>query len=423
MSLITGSLFVLLLGSVPWGFFLGLLVMMVWQLRYLYRLIMWLEAGLRDEPPDLPGAWAKMVDRIYQLKQKHTQSQTQLRHALRRIRQSTSALQEGIVMLDAQGNLEWWNPSARQLLGLRRPHDLGMPIINLLRNPSFVRYFHQRHYAEPIELTSPLDRQHRLMFSIAEFGRSDRLLVVRDVTRIHQLEVMRQGFIGNVSHELKTPITIIQGYLETFLSQLGEQPPHLAKAMYRMLLQTQRMSELVNDFLTLLKLETSDQANNLQSIDIGQMLVELRQGAQELCNRQKKQQDITIEIASPAWLIANEQEIFSAFSNLVYNAVKYTTETGTVYLRWWTDDVGGYFAVSDTGIGIAAHHLSRLTERFYRVDQSRARSSGGTGLGLAIVKHVLKRHHAHLKIQSTPGQGSVFTCHFPLQAIAKSQRD
>jgi two-component system phosphate regulon sensor histidine kinase PhoR len=214
-----------------------------------------------------------------------------------------------------------------------------------------------------------------------------------------------------------------QGYLETFLSQLGEQPPHLAKAMYRMLLQTQRMSELVNDFLTLLQLETSDQANNLQPIDIGQMLVELRQSAQELCNRQKKQQDIAIEIASDVWLVANEQEIFSAFSNLVYNAVKYTTETGTVSLRWWTDEAGGYFAVSDTGIGIAAHHLSRLTERFYRVDQSRARSSGGTGLGLAIVKHVLKRHHAHLKIQSTPGQGSVFTCHFPLQAIAKGQHD
>ena len=258
----------------------------------------------------------------------------------------------------------------------------------------------------------------RIQLLITRYGNNEHLMLVRDVTRIHQLEQMRKDFIANVSHELRTPLTVIFGYLETLLDNVEEVNPRWVRALQQMHQQGGRMQTLLNDLLLLAKLEATDYPSDNHPLDIRTLLETITEDAQELSGG--KNQQISLDLESDVHLKGSETEVRSAFSNLIFNAVKYTPAEGKIRVRWWSDERGAHLSVQDSGIGIEPKHLPRLTERFYRVDSSRASNTGGTGLGLAIVKHVLLRHRGSLEINSVPGKGSVFTCHFPPVQLAQA---
>jgi len=319
-------------------------------------------------------------------------------------------------MLDSDGNLEWWNRAAETLLGLKTPQDSGQPVTNLVRHPRFKEYFEQNNYLEPLEIPSPINDRLRVQLLITRYGNNEHLMLVRDVTRIHQLEQMRKDFVANVSHELRTPLTVICGYLETLLDNVKEVNPRWVRALQQMHQQGGRMQTLLNDLLLLAKLEATDYPSDNHPVVVSTVLQTIKSDAQALSGQNN--QRITLEVDSDAQLKGSETELRSAFSNLVFNAVKYTPAEGTIRIRWWDDEQGAHLSVQDSGPGIEPKHLPRLTERFYRVDSSRASNTGGTGLGLAIVKHVLLRHRGTLDISSVVGKGSTFTCHFaPAQVI------
>ncbi|MEB0170240.1 phosphate regulon sensor histidine kinase PhoR, partial [Pseudomonas sp. CCC4.4] len=251
---------------------------------------------------------------------------------------------------------------------------------------------------------------------ITRYGNNEHLMLVRDVTRIHQLEQMRKDFVANVSHELRTPLTVICGYLETLIDNAEGINPRWVRALQQMQQQSERMQALLNDLLLLAKLEATDYPSDNQPVVVSTLLQIIKNDALALSAQRK--QRITLSIDNEAKLKGSESELRSAFSNLVFNAVKYTQAEGTIHIRWWDDEQGAHMSVQDSGPGIETKHLSRLTERFYRVDSSRASNTGGTGLGLAIVKHVLLRHRGTLEIVSVVGKGCTFTCHFaPAQVI------
>ncbi|TWI49316.1 two-component system phosphate regulon sensor histidine kinase PhoR [Pseudomonas duriflava] len=397
---------------------IGLFIYVLWLVRHLIRLQQWLlkaEDGV--EPPEASGFWGELFDTLYYAQRRERQKREGLEAVIDRALASTAALRDGVVLVDRHGNLEWWNPAAEGLLGLRSPQDNGQPIANLVRHPRFSEYFSRGIYQDPLELTSPLNDRQYLHVQITRFGEGDRLILVRDVTRLHQLEQMRKDFVANVSHELRTPLTVIAGYVETLVDNADQDAnPRWLRALGQMQQQANRMQHLIDDLLLLAKLEATDYPADNKPIAIAPMLHVIQQDARALSAQRGHK--ITLEADSTLALKGSEPELRSAFSNLVFNAVKYTPDGGQIRIRWWQDERGAQLSVSDSGLGIEARHLPRLTERFYRVDASRASSTGGTGLGLAIVKHVLIRHHGHLEIESTPGQGSVFTCVFQSSQIA-----
>jgi len=343
-----------------------------------------------------------------------------LQAVIDRVQESTAALKDAVVMLDSLGNLEWWNRAAETLLGLKTPQDSGQSMTNLVRDPRFKEYFERGNYSEALEIPSPVNDHRRLQFHITRYGNHEHLLLVRDVTRLHQLEQMRKDFVANVSHELRTPLTVIAGYLETLLDNVEAVNPRWLRALQQMQQQGGRMQTLLNDLLLLAKLEATDYPSDNQPVAVDLLLLSIVNDAQALSGEQRHR--ISLEADPHLRLKGSEPELRSAFSNLVFNAVKYTPAEGEIRVRWYADEQGAYLAVSDSGMGIDARHLPRLTERFYRVDSSRASNTGGTGLGLAIVKHVLLRHRGQLDIASVPGKGSTFTCRFAATQMVRRER-
>ena len=402
----------LITGEYAWALAAGLAAHLGWTLSQLLRLHKWLKEHKPDEPPpDGYGLWGEVFDSIYHLQRRNERARGRLQAVIDRVQESTAALKDAVIMLDSHGNLEWWNIAAETLLGLKTPQDSGQAITNLIRDPRFIEYFERSNYLEPLELPSPVSNRRRLQFHITQYGNREHLMLVRDVTRLHQLEQMRKDFVANVSHELRTPLTVIAGYLETLLDNVEEVNPRWLRALQQMQQQGGRMQNLLNDLLLLAKLEATDYPSDNQPVAVDLLLLSIKNDAQALSA--ERQHRITLEADPHLKLKGSEAELRSAFSNLVFNAVKYTPDEGTIHIRWWSDASGAHLSVQDTGLGIEAKHLPRLTERFYRVDSSRASNTGGTGLGLAIVKHVLLRHRARLEIASTLGKGSTFTCHFP----------
>jgi two-component system, OmpR family, phosphate regulon sensor histidine kinase PhoR len=320
-------------------------------------------------------------------------------------------------MLDGDGHLEWWNHAAEGLLGLRAPDDSGQHVHNLIRDPRFVAYFDEGVFRDPLDIPSPGDPSVWLQYTITRYGQGDRLMVVRDITRLRNLEQMRKDFVANVSHELRTPLTVIVGYLETMLDADEQLSQRWRRPLQQMQQQARRMQTLLKDLLLLARLETSDNPLEERPVDIAGVLRTIHQDALALSGERGHR--ISLDIAGTGALLGNESELRSAFSNLVFNAVKYTPDGGEIGIRWWEDERGGHLGVTDNGVGIAPEHIGRITERFYRVDSSRSTNTGGTGLGLAIVKHVLLRHQSKLQVASTPGKGSLFACHFPLERLIK----
>lgn len=393
--------------------FLASLLLLANYLYQLHRLVQW-QNSTQNEPPEALGIWGQVFDNLYIYQRQQKLYQQKLKQVLGRIQESSQALKDGVVMIDSAGELEWWNQAAEQLIGLRSPDDKGRPLTHLLRDPSFVEYFDSRHYQESLILASPIAEGRTLEYQITLFGENERLLLIRDFTKMQRLEKMRQDFIANVSHELRTPLTVLTGYLETFSDHAENLPHKWQRGLQLMQQQARRMEHLVEDLLTLSRLETSDLEVSATPIAVDQLVHSIRQDALALSN---EGHSISLDVDRQLCIHGSEKELRSAFSNLVFNAVKYSTPGTEIQIRWQHDRYGAHFEVLDEGPGIDAKHIARLTERFYRVDEGRGSTTGGTGLGLAIVKHVMLRHQGQLTIQSELGQGSCFSCHLPITRI------
>ncbi len=325
--------------------------------------------------------------------------------SLRDLRSAAGNLPDAVVLLDNEQHVRWFNHAAEDLLGLRRPQDRGADLHERLSNSDLAGWL-QDGAREPLnDIVAPGRPDRHLNVTLLPFGRRQRLLLARDISDLTRLEQVRRDFVANVSHELRTPLTVIHGYLELLDP---EDVPELAPVLGEMRAQSKRMGQIVEDLLTLSRLETQEHVTD-ERVAMAPLLATLRKEAEALSQGRHK---IVLESTAEADLLGSPKDLHSALSNLVSNAVRYTPAGGTITIRWQRSPQGATYSVSDTGFGIPASHLSRLTERFYRVSSSRSRDSGGTGLGLSIVKHVLNLHQARLQIESTPGQGSTFSCHF-----------
>ena len=372
----------LITGEYAWPLVIGLAGYLGWHLQQLLRLHKWLRTREGDEaPPEGYGLWGEVLDSIYHLQRRDQKVRARLQAVIDRVQESTAALKDAVVMLDRDGNLEWWNIAAEKLLGLQTPQDSGQQITNLLRDPRFIDYFDNHNYNEPLELPSPVNNHLRLQFHITRYGNREHLMLVRDITRLHQLEQMRKDFVANVSHELRTPLTVISGYLETLLDNVENVNPRWLRALQQMQQQGGRMQNLLNDLLLLAKLEATDYPSDNQPVAVDLLLLSIKNDAQALSG--ERHHRISLEADPHLKLKGSEAELRSAFSNLVFNAVKYTPDEGEIHVRWWSDEQGAHLSVQDTGLGIEAKHLPRLTEL---------------------------------------GKGSTFTCHFPpLQMVRRGQ--
>jgi len=401
--------------SPSWAIVGGLMAVFVYHAHKLQQLDTWLKSDDRfAELPDSQGVWGRVFDRMEELQLKHFKSQQELTTSILRIQKSANALREGVLTVDANGALEWWNTSARKMLGLKKKQDRGAPLLHLLREPSFFRYYHHADFSQPIYIQSPVNPEQVLEVAVTAFAKGDNLLILRDMTDSIKLENMRRDFTGNVSHELRTPLTVIQGYLESFQLHHPELDTDVQKGHARMLAHTHRMTNLVQDLLVLSRLEESIDHSKMVQLQMPPLLTLALSQGQELSQRLDKKVTINSAIKSQNNVLGIKAEILSVLTHLVNNAVKYTPHGGRIAVTYQVTDGQLCLSVADNGIGIGAQHLPRLTERFYRVDASRSSASGGTGLGLAIVNRIIERHKGSLDIISEEGQGSCFTCTFPL---------
>ena len=326
-------------------------------------------------------------------------------------RQSTEALPDAAVVLGPHDEIEWTNKAARDVLGLQQG-DKGQRILNLIRYPDFIHYLKSGKYNDAIILPSPVDNRIILAVRIVSYGAGLRLLLAQDVTQLKQMERMRKDFVANVSHELRTPLTVLKGYLETLQDIDDGDSPLLTGSLEQMLSQTERMQHLVDDLLLLTRLET--QRKKSECVDVPALLNQICKEGGQLVQTQNR---IALDIATKVHITGDEQELRSAFTNLLDNALKYSAEDTLVNVRWYRNGHSIVLEVEDCGEGIAPSDIPRVTERFYRSEVKRNRKVSGTGLGLAIVKHVLMRHDARLAIVSELGKGSRFSCHFPTDRV------
>ena len=405
------------------GYFLGILlpsllvltlILLGIDLLQLNRLQMWLakdHGSDKSAPPESFGVWGAVFDGIYRLQKQERRASAHLESLLNKAQESSAALEMGIIMIDRHNNLDWWNSACESLLGLRHPQDRGQSITNLIRDPNFAEYFNQENYDVPLKLPAPGDSTQILEFEIALFGKHERLMIVRDITQLHRLELMRKDFVGNVSHELGTPITVIKGYLEAITDNLQDLDPKWQKPIEQMHQQSNRMENIVRDLLLLSSLETKLRPKPQDAFSLSSLLSEIRNDTLQIYK--KKSHTFDLHCPENIEILGDRGELYSALSNLVVNAAKYTPEGGEIAVDVVFDEEFLTIEVKDNGIGIDSQHIPRLTERFYRVDVSRSSETGGTGLGLAIVKHILARHDAELDIESEVGEGSRFTCRLP----------
>lgn len=387
-----------------------LLLLLFHHLRNLAELFRWVEAPDPQRVPETTGVWDDLFSRLYRLTRAHARSRQELSEALERFRDAAAALPDAVVILDNDDRIQWCNPNAESHFGLDRRRDVGQNITNLVRDPRFVEYLGGRSWEEPIVLRLERDAPVTVSLLLVPFGGDQKLLISRDITSIERADTMRRDFVANVSHELRTPLTVVGGFLETLADSPGQDPELLARSLELMRQQTLRMQRLVEDLLTLSQLESSHKLVREEKVDVPELIRVLYGEAQTLSAGRHR---IGIDLKSDDWLLGNGHELRSAFTNLVSNAVRYTPDGGRIDLIWEAKGGQPVFSVRDTGIGVEAQHIPRLTERFYRVDRGRSRETGGTGLGLAIVKHVVSRHQGTLEVQSEIGKGSVFSVRFP----------
>lgn len=383
----------------------GLLVLAFWHYYYQQKLIRWLWQSRALIPPTAPGSWSDIYDGIYRSQRRNQKRRKGLTRLLKRFREAAEALPDAAIVFRADGTLLWSNRLAQFYFGLRWPDDAGQRLSNLIRHPAFSSYLNEATFQDDLTIPSPVRDSLALEIRIMPYSDDQFLLIARDVTQLKRLEMVRQDFVANVSHELKTPLTVLQGYLE-MLDTLEKMPPELLrKAVQQMNTQSTRMSNLVDQLLTLSRMESPSDDVFDHTVDVPALLANLKQEAEEL--NQAKQHRIEFMV-DPIHVYGKESLLYSAMQNLIKNAIYYTPSGGTVRVSWADTTSGIEFRVTDNGPGIAAAHLPRLTERFYRLDKDRNSTKGGTGLGLAIAKHAIEHHHAELIIDSVIGRGSCF---------------
>ena len=377
----------------------------------------WAGAKLDSTVPEGKGPWRAAFAALYQRVRTRRAYQRDLAHTIERFQSAAAAIPDGMVVLDTTNRIKWANVRARAHLGLDERHDVGSPLMNIVRQPEFVRFLEAGDYAEPVVIESQREPGVTLAIQIVPFGVEEKLLISRDITRLEAVAKMRRDFIANVSHELKTPLTVIAGFLET-LQELDLDEKQRERFIQLMQEQARSMQRLVEDLLTLSALESEQNPLVDEPFAIVSLMLHLSSDAKGLS---QGQHTVALDLGDAATVLGSRDELASAFGNLVSNAIRYTPAGGTITLSWRVDGNGtGVFAVTDSGIGIAPEHLPRLTERFYRIDRSRSRATGGTGLGLAIVKHVLLRHQATLEIASEPGKGSTFAVRLPARRVQRT---
>jgi len=383
--------------------------------RQIARLTTWAEQPLGTPVPEASGIWSPAYLALHRRARQATTQRDELHEMVERFRLAAEALPDGVIILDRNRTIEWMNAHAERMLGLDSRRDIGVMVGHLLREPEFVQFFEQPPGEHPPLVVKPMRNPgHVLHVRAAPFSAGRTLLLIEDLTQLDRLENVRRDFVANVSHELRTPLTVVQGFLETAKDSIGDSdhpasPEEIVQFLDMALDHARRMRRLIEDLLTLSTLET-DAPPQEEEIEVPTLLALVRDEATALS---AGRHDIRLNNTGPAQLLGSGRELHSAFSNLASNAVRYTPDGGSITLTWESNKEGAAFSVKDSGIGIEAKHLPRLTERFYRVDRGRSRESGGTGLGLAIVKHVLERHEASLSIDSTPGEGSRFLVQFP----------
>lgn len=391
------------------GLSLALLVtvaLLVVQLSYLHQLGEWLHHPHSSRLPDGWGAWTDVFARLYRLRRDDERHQEELVEWLARFRQAMQLLPEGVAIMDDVLFLEWCNPAAERHLGLTLDKDKGRRVTNLIRHPEFIDYIILGRYEQPLTLAI---RNRKLVVQVIPFENRRQILVTHDATETERLEAMRRDFIANASHELRTPLTVIVGFLEIAMADPGMMEATRVAHLKLMTEQGQRMQRLIEDMLTLSRLESTEFPLKRERVDVRALVEQVAEDARALSGGRH---EIEFSVEGPD-VMGSLDELHSAFGNLATNAVRYTPEGGRILLSWTRGPNDLRFAVADTGIGIDEQHISRLTERFYRVDKSRSRETQGTGLGLAIVKHVLLRHGGKLTIRSEAGKGSVFTASLP----------
>lgn len=390
----------------------GLALLIGFHLYYLRKVAQWIQRpDAFDHAVELPeayGAWATVFAELRRARRRDDKQLDRVAETLNRFIEATSALPDGIVILDRGGLIEWCNPSAERLLGLDIERDRGFLISNLVRQPAFTEYLMRADFREPLTLTDATG-QTTLSVQLLPFQETRRIVLTRDVTPFVRIEAMRRDFVANISHELRTPLTVVGGYLETLIDQPDLPAAQRGRIEAVMLDQTQRMGRLIEDLLTLSKLETRATPEREEDIDASALVRALVDEARALSHGRHT---ITVD-QDPVRLRGSPDDLRSAFGNLLSNAVRHTPAGGAIHVTIGEHPEGIAFSVADTGPGIAAEHLPRITERFYRVDKSRSRETGGTGLGLAIVKHALARHGGRLEIDSDLGRGSTFRAILP----------
>lgn len=409
------------LGWVWWGStaafvigFIAVLGLALIQLQYLYQLSLWLENPDQIKLVDGFGAWTDIFARLYRLRREDQKNRNDLAEWLSRFRQAMSLLPDGVVIMDDVLFLEWCNPLAEKHLRLNLDRDKGMRVTNLIRSPEFIDYIILGKYEKPLSMTLG---ERKLIIHLIPFEQSRQILVTHDVTDADRLDQTRRDFIANASHELRTPLTVINGFLEIAASQPDLDLETRIQHLNLMTDQGKRMQNLVEDMLSLTRLEAIDHPVRPELVKVEMLLQQIQRDSIALSSGRH---EITLRVDGPD-LMGSSDELHSAFANLVTNAVRYTPDGGKIDIIWENHTDGPRFIVRDNGIGIRPEHIVRLTERFYRVDKGRSRETQGTGLGLAIVKHVLLRHQAQLTIDSEVGQGSAFIVQFPQKLVITDQ--
>lgn len=415
--------------SAVWTFVGALVGALVWSLFDGYRarrLLQWLGKGDLSQLPGLSGLWAEVLERnrklIRKLEKRASNSDARLEDFLAAIQASPN----GVVLLDSAGRIEWCNLTAANHLGFDPQKDLGQYVRNLVRAPAFSAYMAAADFRQEIQVDGPGPRPTqpaKISLQVHPYGKKRKLMISRDVTAVQLAEAMRRDFVANVSHEIRTPLTVLSGFVETMQSIELEEADRM-RYLGLMSQQAQRMQTLVSDLLTLSRLEGSPAPGAGEWIDSGELLTHVLQEAQGLSSAiADPPHVIEADPGAAFWVSGAKTELLSAMSNLLSNAVRYTPGGGRIHAGWHIRADGcGEFFVTDTGPGIAAEHLPRLTERFYRVDRSRSRETGGTGLGLAIVKHVAQRHGGQVEVDSSLGEGSTFRIVLPSSRVRARPR-
>jgi two-component system phosphate regulon sensor histidine kinase PhoR len=417
---VIGLLLFLAAGAVIGSFYgragLGLLaaaaLALIWQTRQLLSFNRALRSGDFDDFRYGEGIWQQLFSRFRYEQERGSRYKRMHRQIIREVQKSTNAMPDGAVILNDVNEIIICNRAAKTLAGLKRKKDRGQRVDNILRDPKLTQLLHSDDGTQSVDISSPVEDGRWINCRVVPYGADQKLLLLRDVTERIRLSKIRRDFVANASHELRSPLTVMSGYLDT-MAEDESLPPVWQQPVRQMQGQAKRMTQIVSELLELSRLEGAGAASNEDVVDVVGLL-------STACKMQQAQADspeIQLINKSTARLRGNSGEIESVITNLLSNALRHTPQDGQVTLLWTSGSDGAELIVRDTGEGIAAEHIPRLTERFFRVDRGRAREDGGIGLGLAIVKHILGRHEAELIISSEPGAGSEFRCHFPPQRV------